>query len=257
MQAINIRAVVMPKWSRLCSLILLAVAGSSQAAQPYCLDEICLGATIDQLQVKWKDLPPTTQETLDFESMLQDKKIKDVYFESNELMIASEATLRQLFPYVIRRQVFDNHVLSKLREVKAYCSSTTLTGEVLHEGKDKLFVTVRAVPDNGGVGKLRVVGIEKQFDIMASSLRPQDKPRDKAMRAEMKARYPDLVEVRDLDSTRVSSVDISMAGAQMGYRFHSEVSIPLTLRLRDTADITTLEESDQASPLCKKSAEPK
>ena len=233
-------------------LPLLSWAVSSFAAAPYCVDAICLGATIDQLNVKWKPLPPTTQERLDAEAMLRGQDVKTIYRERNELLLAAEATLRDLYPYVIRRQVFDSHVLEKLREVKAYCSSTTLTGEVVVEGKDRLFVTLRAVPDNGGVGKLRVVGIEKQFDIMASSLRPQDKPKDKAIRAEMKALYPDLVELRDLDSTRQSSVEVSMAGAQIGYRFHSEVSIPLTLRLRDTAEVEMLEESANASPQCKK-----
>lgn len=233
-------------------LSMAAVTGSSLAAEPYCIDGVCLGNTIEQLQVKWKDLPPSTQEKLDAEAMLRGKDVKVVYRERNELLAASENTLRDLYPYVIRRQVLDNHVLAKLREVKAYCSSTTLTGEVQLEGKEKLFVTLRAVPDNGGVGKLRVVAIEKQFDIMASSLRPQDKPRDKAIRVEMKTRYPDMVEVRDLDSTRTASVEVSMAGAQIGYRFHSEVSIPLTLRLRDTAEIAMLEESADAHPMCKK-----
>ncbi len=239
----------------LCQLLLLSVTSVSatvSAAAPYCLDSICLGSTLDQLQVKWKDNPPTTQARLDAEAMTQGQDIKAIYRERNELLLASESTLRDLYPYVISRQVFDNHVLGKLREVKAYCSSTTLTGEVVIEGKDRLFVTVRAVPDNGGVGKLRVVGIEKQFDIMASSLRPQDKPKDKALRADMKIRYPDLIELRDLDSTRMSSVETSMASAQIGYRFHSEVSIPLTLRLRDVEDVALMEESDQASPQCKK-----
>jgi hypothetical protein len=240
----------------LCWLSMAMVMGAAAAAEPYCIDGVCLGVTVDQLQVKWKPLPPSTQEKLDAEAMLRGKDIKALYRERNELLATTEASLRELYPYVIRRQVFDSHVLGKLHEVKAYCSSTTLTGEVLLDSKEKLFVTLRAVPDNGGVGKLRVVGIEKQFDIMASSLRPQDKPKDKAIRAEMKARYPDMVEVRDLDSTRPSSVDVSMAGAQIGYRFHSEVSIPLTLRLRDTAEIEMLEESENAHPMCKKEFPP-
>lgn len=233
-------------------LLMAAATGTTVAAQPYCVDGVCLGMNVEQLQVKWKDLPPTTQERLDAEAMLRGQDVKAVYRERNELLVAAESTLRDLYPYVIRRQVFDNHVLGKLREVKAYCSSTTLTGEVVREGKEHLYVTVRAIPDNGGIGKLRVVGIEKQFDIMASSLRPQDRPKDKAVRAELKVAYPDMVEVRDLDSTRQSSVDVSMASAQIGYRFHSEVSIPLTLRLRDIEDIEMLEESAQAHPMCKK-----
>lgn len=240
----------------LFGLSVTVLAGAALAAQPYCLDEICLGTTVDQVKVKWKDLPPTTQERLDAEAMLVGKDVNTIYQERNELLVAADTSLRELYPYVIRRQVFDNFVLGKLREVKAYCSSTTLTGEVQLDGKERLFVTVRAVPDNGNIGKLRVVGIEKQFDIMASSLRPQDRPKDKAVRVEMKARYPDLVEVRDLDSTRQSSVDVSMAGAQIGYRFHSEVSIPLTLRLRDSEDIEMLEVSEQAHPLCKKTFQP-
>ncbi len=236
----------------LFGLLMAAVTGTTVAAQPYCVDGVCLGMNVEQLQVKWKDLPPTTQERLDAEAMLRGQDVKTIYRERNELLVAAETTLRELYPYVIRRQVFDNHVLAKLREIKAYCSSTTLTGEVIREGKEHLYVTVRAIPDNGGVGKLRVVGIEKQFDIMASSLRPQDKPKDKAIRAEMKALYPDMVELRDLDSTRQSSVEVSMAGAQICYRFHSEVSIPLTLRLRDTAEVEMLEDSANASPQCKK-----
>lgn len=235
----------------LCWLLAVAVGGSAFAAEPYCMDGICLGADLEQLSVKWVAHPPSAQERIDAEAMLQVKPVKDIYRERNELLIATDATLRDLYSYVIKRQVFDSHVLAKLREVTAYCSSTTLTGEVDNNSKERLYVTVRAVPDKGGVGKLRVVGIEKQFDIMASSLRPHDKPRDKAVRVEMKARYPDMVEVRDLDSTRVSSVEVSMAGAQIGYRFHSEVSIPLTLRLRDTADIEMLEDSAQAHPSCK------
>jgi len=235
----------------LCFSITLWTA-TVAAAKPYCLDALCLGVTVDQLQVTWKNQGQTTQEQLDAQAMMQATSAKDIYRERNELLIAADATLHDLYPFVIRRQVFDSRVLTKLREVKAYCSSTTLTGEVVQQGKDRLFVTIRAVPDNGGVGKLRVIGIEKQFNVMAASLRPQDKPRDKALRAELKVSYPDLMEVRDLDSTRGSSADISMAGALIGYRFHSELSIPLTLRLRDTAEVEMLEESAQAHPSCKK-----
>ena len=156
---------------RLFMLPLLWWAASSFAAAPYCVDGICLGATVDQLSVKWKPLPPTTQERLDAEAMLRGKDVKTIYRERNELLLAAEATLRDLYPYVIRRQVFDSHVLEKLREVKAYCSSTTLTGEVMVEGKDRLFVTLRAVPDNGGVGKLRIRGGEK-FSHRAKLNRP-------------------------------------------------------------------------------------
>lgn len=224
-------------------------APSARAAD-FCLSGVCLGDDVETLSVKWKPQPPSVQEKIDADAMLASRPVREIYQERNELLVTDDNTLKALYPYVVRRLVFDRDVLDTLRQVRAFCSSTTLTGELELEGRDRIFVTFRAVPDKTSRGRLRVIGLEQQFDI-SPLLRPADKARDKAKRAELRTRYADLREMRDLDAARVASTEDSLAPALLGYRFHSEVNIPLTLRLRDTAEFEMLENARDVSPLCK------
>ncbi|PJF32893.1 MAG: hypothetical protein CUN57_03540, partial [Phototrophicales bacterium] len=111
-------------------------------------------------------------------------------YEYNELLVTSKTDKEWFLPYVIYLQKFDQNVLNRLSEVKAICTSLQLTGEVDREGDTRLFVTFRAVPDEGRRGKLRVVQIQKQFNIYPPHLRPEDKNRYLALVEALKQEYP-------------------------------------------------------------------
>lgn len=231
----------------LFSVMLMPVA---QAAD-LCLEGVCIGQDIREVNAQWRPVTLQPQEQVDVRNMLANQPVKQIFDQRNELLVAPEAVLKDLYPFVIRRQIFDGEVLNKLKGVQAFCTSTTLTGELKYQGDGRVFVTFRAMPDESGNAQLRVISIEKQFDIMAFSLRPQDRDKDKAKRKELKAQYPEMVETRDLDTARPNSAEVSFASTLLGYRFLSDVSIPLTLRMRDTADLQMMEDVAGNNVLCK------
>ncbi len=216
----------------------------------YCLMDVCLGDDVRELNVKWIANPPTLQEQLDAKSLMLARPVADIYNDRNELMITNDEVRAQLFPYVIRRQVFDASVLGLLQKVQAFCSSTTLTGELQQDNKrEHVYVTFRVEPVKGGQVRLRVVVLEKQYDIMSSVLRPEDRKRESAEREAIKQRFAHVKEVRDLDA-RFAGIDENFSPVLLGYRFYSESRIPFTLRMRDLTDFEMMEESRHLNPLC-------
>lgn len=164
--------------SKLILLSLLWVSHSVTAN--LCLDNICIGDDVELLDVDWKSIELTYADEKFVEQQLSDGSVEDVYYDYNERLIADKQLLTQILPYVIRTQQFDQNVLNALSRVRAICSSLTLTGEVVSQSEDRLFVTFRTVANEGRRGQLRVVRIEKQFDIMSPHLRAADRPRYKA-----------------------------------------------------------------------------
>jgi hypothetical protein len=203
------------------------------------------------LSVKWRDVNLNYYDEKFVETELQDRSVQDVYYDYNEKLIADRNVLLEILPYVIRNQRFDNKVLAELNKVRAICTSLTLTGEVENNSKSRLFVTFRAVPDNKGRGALRVVQIEKQFNVMAPHLRPNDAILFENLKTELKKIYPSMVVVRDIDG-RISSMEMQQANAILGFRFVSDVSNPLVLKLLDDENIDMIEDSEQAHPLCQR-----
>lgn len=244
----------MMQWLRFIGIVWLSFsvsANTSTTDEKYCMMTVCLGDDVRDLNVAWVPNPPSLQEQLDAKSLMLARPVTEIYRERNELMITSDKVRAQLFPYVMRRQVFDASVLQTLQQVQAFCSSTTLTGELVQSNKrEHIYVTFRVEPINGSAGRLRVVVLEKQFDIMSSILRPDDRKRELEKRNEIKQSYAQVKEVRDLDA-RFAGIDENFSPVLIGYRFYSESRIPFTLRMRDLTDFEMMEESRNISPLCK------
>jgi len=222
----------------------------SISANDLCLDGVCVGDDVERINVTWKPIEVTYLDQKFVETELADRKVEDVYYDYNEQLVADRNVLREILTYVIRNQRFDSKVLGALSRVKAICSSLTLTGEVENESDDRLYVTFRAVADNGKRGMLRVVRIEKQYNIMAPHLRPGDAAAYRSVKKQIKEQFPNVLNVRDIDG-RVSSSATQNANVLLGFRFISDVSNPLVLKLLDPSNITMIEEDEEASSLCK------
>lgn len=236
---------------RLLFLPWIVLSAASAQANDLCMEGVCIGNDVREINVQWRPISLSAQEQSDDRTLLSARPVKEIFNERNELIVAPNNILTELYPYVVRRQLFDGNVLNKLKGVQAFCTSTTLTGELKNQSEGKVFVTFRALPDDKNQTQLRIIAIEKQFDIMAFSLRPQDREKDKSKRKELKLLYPQMVETRDLDTARPSSADVNFASVLVGYRFLSDVSIPLTLRMRDTADFRMMEDVASENLVCK------
>ena len=220
-------------------------------ANDLCLEGICIGDDIYSLNVQWKEVSVNYYDEKFTETELKERSAKDVYQDYNELIIADNKVLTNLLPYVIRKQLFDKSVLKELSNVKAFCSSLTMTGEVIRQSNSRLFVTFRAVTNKGGKGKLRVFKLEKQFNILAPHIRPKDATLFNNVKAELLKTFPDLKVVRDIDG-RHGNLDIVTATAVLGFRFVSDVTNPLILRLTDDQNIPLIEEDNKNSnSLCR------
>ncbi len=234
--------------SYLLSALLLLGTGWVSAAD-LCLEGICIGDNLETLNVKWKTVPLSYDDEKFVETELAGRKVMDVYYDYNELMVTSDQVLKSLLPYVIHKQRFDQKVLNQLSTVRAICSPLTLTGELEHEGDTRLYVTFRAIADNGKRGALRVVRLEQQFKLNA--LRVRGSKVYKQLKQDLETRFPGLVHVRDIDG-RANSAAVASAKAILGFRFISDVSNPLILKLLDVEDIPSIETDENASPLCSK-----
>lgn len=235
--------------NKLIVLSLLWVSHSVMAN--LCLDNICIGDDIELLNVDWNSIELTYADEKFVERQLSDGTVEDVYYDYNEHLVADKQLLKQILPYVIRTQRFDQSVLDALSRVRAICSSLTLTGEVNNQEEDRLFVTFRAVANEGRRGQLRVVRIEKQYDIMSPHLRAADRPRYKAKQKELKQRFPQLKTVVDIDGRSTSSA-MQAADVLLGFRFIGDSFNPLVLKLIDVADIPMIEDDAKAHHLCTK-----
>jgi hypothetical protein len=235
-----------------CALGLMLITASAIAStKELCLQGICIGDDVETLPVKWKPIELSYSDRKFVETELEQRSVDDVYYDYNEHLVADKNVLLELLPFVIQKQQFDGNVLAALSKVKAICSSLTMTGELESESEHRLFVTFRAIADNGKRGKLRVVRIEKVFNVMAPHLRPKDASIYRALRKSLKEEFPSLQIVRDIDG-RVNTEELANADVLLGFRFLSDASNPLVLRLIDAADIPLIEFDENISPLCKK-----
>lgn len=228
--------------------ILMSAASYAQQGR-VCLENICIGDDVDQLDVTWKSAPIDYKTKRAVDSQLAELSIDELYYEYNETLVTDKKTLKDLAPHIITMQKFDQSVLEKLSRVRAICTPLSLTGEVENESATKLFVTFRVVADEGGRGRLRVVQLEKEFNIHPPHLRPSDKRKYVALMDALKEDYPDFVQVRDIDA-RAASDKEAFATAIVGYRFFSDVRNPLILRVRDLADFESIEFDQGRSSLC-------
>ncbi len=232
-------------------LFLSVLAAKTQAQQSrLCLDNICVGDDVDQLDIHWKKIKIDYKTKRAVDSLIQQSSVKDIYYDYNETLVTTPAMLKDLVPYVIQLQKFDQNVLDKLGKVKAICSPLSLTGEVNDTNlNEKLFVTFRVVADDGGRGRLRVVQLEKEYKIYPPHIRPSDKKKYKNTLEQLKVTFPKIVEVRDIDA-RAETNEIAFASALLGYRFFSDSRNPLIFRIRDTADFESIEFDENRSKLC-------
>jgi len=235
----------------LLTLALTLFSGAAVALEQgsVCMENICVGDDLESLQIQFKPIEFDYNLKRRLKNDLAKRTVDDIYEEYYEILITDQATKKQLLPYIIYLQKFDNKVIDLLGRVRAICTPLTLTGEVDREGETRLFVTFRAVPDNGRRGKLRVVALQKQFKIFPPHLRPEDKSRYVAMLEVLKKNYPGLKQVRDIDA-RPESNEIAFAPALLGFRFYSDVNSPLVLKLQDTEEIEPIDFSPQKSKLC-------
>ena len=236
-------------------LMLIIVVSSLMSAAVYaqqgrvCLENICIGDDVDQLDVTWKSAPIDYKTKRAVESQLAQLSIDELYYEYNETLVTDKKTLADLAPHIITMQKFDQSVLDKLAKVRAICTPLSLTGEVDNDSSTKLFVTFRVVADEGGRGRLRVVQLEKEFNIHPPHLRPMDKRKYVALMDALKQEYPGIVQVRDIDA-RAASDKEAFATAIVGYRFFSDVRNPLILRVRDLSDFESIEFDENRSSQC-------
>jgi len=231
------------------STLILISSLNLFAAERLCLENICIGDDVDTLDVKWKKVKVDYKTSRAVKGLLKGKTVEELYYDYNEQLITDQKTLTELVPQIIQLQKFDELVLDKLSKVKAICTPLSLSGEVENNSKTKLLVTFRVIADEGGRGRLRVVQLEKEFNIYPPHLRPRDKEKYVAMEQALKSEYPNLVLVRDIDA-RANSNEVAFANTLLGYRFFSDVYTPLIFRIRDLADIESIEVDHKRSALC-------
>ena len=219
------------------------------AAERSCLENICIGDDVDAIDTTWKTVEIDYKTNRAVKGLLAEKTVDELYYDNYVQLITDQNTLKNLAPKVIQLQKFDASVLETLASVKAICTPLTLTGEIENNSKTKMLVTFRVVADEGGRGRLRVVQLEKEFNIFPPHLRPRDKDKYIAMVAALKSEYPSMVLVRDIDE-RAYTNEVAFANMLLGYRFFSDVNTPLVFRIRDLADIESIEVDPKRSPLC-------
>jgi len=236
----------------LLSLVLSGLVGTATNAQQgrLCLDNICIGDDVDQLNLEWVDVEIDYKTKRTIDSQLSQMTVDELYYDYNETLVTDQKMLIDLAPYVITLQKFDKSILDKLSKVKAICTPLSLTGEVKDDNLDeKLFVTFRVVSDQGARGRLRVVQLEKEYKIFPPHIRPRDKKRHKETFEGLKTLFPEIVEVRDIDA-RAASDKVAFAHALLGFRFFSDSRNPLIFRLRDTVDLESIEFDENRSASC-------
>jgi len=237
----------MPVLSFIFLTLISSVTIAAESA--LCMEGICIGDDAEALDVEWKKVNVDYKAKRAINTQLASMSVEELYYDYNEILITSPAVKKKLAPKVIQLQKFDAEVLDELSRVRAICTDLSLTGQVESNSRTKLFITFRAIADSGGRGKLRVVQIDKEFNIFPPHLRPADKEKYVAMLSVLKKDYPELVLVRDIDA-RADSNEVAFASALLGYRFFSDVNNPLIFRIRDQADIDSIEFDENRSPLC-------
>lgn len=236
----------------LLSLVFLGTFSTISNAQQgrLCLDNVCIGDDVDQLDLEWVKIEIDYKTKRTIESQLSQSTVDELYYDYNESLVTDQKMLVDLAPYIITLQKFDQSILDKLAKVKAICSPLSLTGEVKDDILDeKLFVTFRVVADSGGRGRLRVVQLEKEFKIFPPHIRPRDKKKHRATFEELKKSFPGIVEVRDIDA-RAATDEVAFAYALLGFRFFSDARNPLIFRLRDLTDLESIEFDENKSSSC-------
>jgi hypothetical protein len=228
---------------------ILSFPAQSFEEEKLCLENICIGDDVDGLNVQWKKVKIDFKTNRAVKALLAAQSVEELYFDYNEQIVTNKTTLEQLVPHIIQLQKFDGDVLDKLLSVKAICSPLSLSGEVDNDSSTKFFVTFKAVADEGKRGRLRVVQLEKEFNIYPPHIRPTDKEKYVSMVQTLKQDYPNLKMVRDIDA-RATSNEVAFANTLLGYRFTSDVNVRLTFRMRDLTDIESIDVNPKRSAHC-------
>lgn len=229
--------------SLLSVLGLFWLSGLALAADnKLCLDGVCIGDDLLKLNTEWAPIAMDASASQYYANELQRKAAKDIYKGANLKIVAENKVMVALLPYLIDAQGFDAKAFEDLKQVQAFCSGITLKGQIQLEGSDKVYVTAQVVPPSPDGMQLRVVGIEKVFDAYHPISRPDQEDKVKALRKSLKKSFPVLVEIRNIDDMFLND-QYTDKPAILGFKFSSDVAVPMALKLRDVSDVPGLDEA--------------
>ncbi|MBI2381051.1 MAG: hypothetical protein HYV16_09880 [Gammaproteobacteria bacterium] len=230
---------------------LLAISLNAWAADSnkLCLAEVCIGDDLLKLEAKWVPVAIDGAATQYYANELTRKPARELYKAANQKLIADGKVLNTLLPYVIDAQAFDDKALEELKKVEAFCTSLTLKGELLTGTKERVLVTAQSIPPTAEGMHLRVVRVEMIFDAYHPISRPEQAANVKALTKSLKKQFKGLVEVRDIDDMFLND-KYTDKPAILGFKFSSDVAVPMAIKLRDVSDLPVLDESSAAA-VCK------
>ncbi len=142
-----------------------------------------------------------------------------------------------------------NLAIEALKKVQGFCLPMTIKGELKTGSNDKVYVTAQAIPPTADGMQLRVVGIEKVFDIFHPISRPDQEGKVKEMRKTLKKQFPGLIEIRNIDDMFIND-QYTDKPVILGFKFSANVAVPMAIKLRDVSDIPTLDEQSMPA-VCK------
>lgn len=232
----------------LIGLLLMSTLATA-ADDKLCLHGVCIGDDLLKLNVNWAATAMDAGAKQYYANELQHKSLKDIYKAGNQRIVADAKIQSELLPYLLDTQSFDVTAFEKLKEVQAFCTPITLHGQIQVEGNDKVYVTVQSVPPTTDGMQLRVVGIEKVFDAYHPISRPDQEAKVKAVRSALRKLFPMLVEVRNIDDMFLND-RYTDKPAILGFKFSSDVAVPMAFKLRDVSNIPALD-NDSMAAVCK------
>jgi len=239
----------MKSFLRMLGLLVLSWAAMAAEDNKLCLHGVCIGDDLLKLDLKWVPLEIGADARQYYDNELQRTSPKALYDKAGQKIVADPGVMSELLPYLLDKQGFDDKGFKALQRVQAFCSNITLKGQLALDGADKVFVTAQSVPPTAQGMQLRVVRIEKIFDVYHPMYRPEQGAKVKELRKDLKKLFPGLIEVRDIDDPFLND-QYTDKPAIMGFKFTSDVSVPMALKLRDVSDVPALDDNSMAA-VCK------
>lgn len=234
---------------RVVGLVMLSGAAWAADSDKLCLDGVCIGDDLLKLELKWAPVAVDAAAHQYYANELAKKPAKELYKAANHKLVAEPKVLNALLPYIIDAQAFDDRAFAELKKVEAFCTSLTLKGEVLTGTKERVLVTAQAIPPTAEGAHLRVVRVEKIFDAYHPISRPEQAGTVKNLTKALKKQFKGLVEVRDIDDMFLND-KYTDKPAILGFKFASDVAVPMAIKLRDISDLPALDEASAAA-VCK------